>query len=90
MLNVYETYKKIGTIQNINKSTYSFISYMELKKKYNIKIKPRKYDNYFEDSILPYFQINFENKNYSYLEKDNYNLNKCLIKERYGWLFYEG
>ncbi len=43
MLNVYETWKKIGAIQNITKSTYSFNSNMELNKKYNIQIKPRKY-----------------------------------------------
>ena len=67
MLNVYETYNKIGTIQNITKSTYSFNSNMELKKKYNIQIKPRKYENdYYKDSILPHFEINYDNQNSSY------------------------
>ncbi len=83
MFNVYQTYEKIGAIQNINKSTNSFISNQELKKKYNIQIKPRKYEDDLSadyDSILPIFCINYDNKNWSSSQMNNYNLNNASTK----------
>ena len=73
MLNVLDTYNKIGSVQNITMSTVKFIPNIELVKKYRtIQLKPRKYENdwyihsTYKDSILPYFKINFVNKNTSY------------------------
>ena len=70
MLNVLDIYKKIGSVQNITMSTVKFIPNMELAQKYRtIQLKPRKYDDNLSrslrDSILPYFKINFDNKNAS-------------------------
>ena len=58
MLNVLDTFNKIGSVQNITMSTVKFIPNINLTQKYKtIQLKPRKY----EDSILPYFKINFNN-----------------------------
>ena len=63
MINVFDTYDKIGSIQNITMSTVKFIPNKDLAKKYNIKLKPRIHDDDLsrsqEDSFLPYFTILF-------------------------------
>jgi hypothetical protein len=67
MLNVLDTFNKIGSVQNITMSTVKFNSNIELAQKYRtIQLKPRKYEDkdliYSDrDFILPYFNINLDN-----------------------------
>ena len=68
-------------------STVKFIPNIDLAQNYRtIRLKPRKYEDKGlkysnRDSILPYFQINFNNYERSYKQFDDYNKNNISIKE---------